>query len=203
MRGKQTIWRPHKAARRMAGWLLVAGLLTACSPRLNWREVPAAGAPLKFLLPCDPLSAQRQLELAQGLDLGPVRMSMTGCDADYATFALSHFLLPQRERAGEVLAAWQAVVMGQLGQAGPAESGLQRLQLKGDGPFLPKGALNLPQSLRLSFEGVGPQGWKLTAHAVWFAQMETDGVRLYHAVIYGDKPRAAAASTFFEGLQLQ
>ena len=100
---------------------------------------------------------------------------------------------------------FRAAVLGQMnpGAPGQAPAGAKQLRSKEDGPFLPAGALNLPQSLRTTFEGVGPQGWKLTAHGVWFARMEPAGARLYHAVIYSDKPRTDEANNFFASLQLQ
>lgn len=175
--------------------------LAACSPTLNWRTVQVQGAPLQALLPCDAQTATRPVELG----LGTVQMTMQGCDAYYATYAISHFLVRQPERAAETLSYWQAAVLGQLNpapQGEPAQSA-RPLHAVGDGAFRPAGALNLPQSLRTTFEGVGPQGWKLTGHAVWFASLEPEGVRVYHAVIYADKPRPQAADTFFAGLKLQ
>jgi hypothetical protein len=68
---------------------------------------------------------------------------------------------------------------------------------------VPKGALNLPQSLRITFEGQGPRGQKVVGHGLWFARLEGSGARVYHAVIYADKARPAEAELFFSGLQLQ
>lgn len=183
--------------------MVAAGLLVACTPKLDWRQVTVEGTPLRLLLPCDPQLASKPVELGQGL--GVVQMSMMGCDADNTTYAVSHFLVSEPSRAAEMLSYWQAAVLGQMnpGAAGQAPAGAKQLNAKGDGPFLPAGALNLPQSLRSTFEGVGPQGWKLTAHGVWFARMEPQGARLYHAVLYSDKQRTDEANTFFGSLQLQ
>ena len=195
-------WR--RRARRgvhALGLSLALGALAACSPKLDWRQVTAEGTPLHLLLPCDPQVATRPVELGQGM----VQMSMMGCDADGATYAVSHFLVSEPSRAAEMLSYWQAAVLGRMnpGAAGQAPAGARQLHAKEDGPFLPAGALNLPQSLRTTFEGVGPQGWKLTAYGVWFARMEPGGARLYHAVIYSDKPRTDEANSFFGSLQLQ
>ncbi|MDR0227054.1 MAG: hypothetical protein LBI66_11585 [Burkholderiaceae bacterium] len=194
--------RAPRAAVRGAAFLAL-GALVACSPKLDWRDLTVEGASLRVQLPCDPQLATKPVELGQGL--GVVQMSMVGCDADYATYAVSHFLVSEPSRAAEMLSYWQAAVLGQMnpGAPGQAPAGARQLHAKGDGAFLPKGALNLPQSLRTTFEGIGPQGWKLTAHGVWFARMEPQGARLYHAVIYSDKPRAEEANHFFGSLQLQ
>ena len=68
---------------------------------------------------------------------------------------------------------------------------------------MPKGVLNLPQSLRITFEGQGPSGQKVVGHGLWFARLEGGGARVYHAVIYADKAMPAEAELFFSGLQLQ
>jgi len=195
--------RSRALALRLGAALLVLAPLAACSPRLDWRQVAVEGTPLRVLLPCDPQSATRPVELGQGM--GTVQMSMMGCDADASTYAVSHFLVSEPSRAAEMLSYWQAAVLGQMnpGAPGQAPAGAKQLRSREDGPFLPAGALNLPQSLRTTFEGVGPQGWKLTAHGVWFARMEPAGARLYHAVIYSDKPRTDEANNFFASLQLQ
>lgn len=200
-------WRRLAACAAQGPWrgavVLAAGLLVACTPKLDWRQVTLEGTPLRLQLPCEPQLASKPVELGQGL--GVVQMSMMGCDAEYATYAVSHFLVTGPSRAAEMLAYWQAAVLGQMnpGAPGQAPAGARQLHAKGDGAFLPAGALNLPQSLRITFEGVGPQGWKLTAHGVWFARMEPKGARLYHAVLYSDKPRTEEANHFFGSLQLQ
>lgn len=184
---------------RLCGLVIFA--LVACSPALNWRTVQVQGAPLQVLLPCDPQTAARPIEMG----LGTVQLNMLGCDADHATYAISHFLIKDPSSAAQALSYWQAAVLNQLKTsegAGSADAA-KLMQAKGDGAFVPKGALNLPQSIRTTFEGMGPKGWKLTGHGVWFARIEGDGARLYHAVIYGDKPHPNEADTFFAGLQTQ
>lgn len=44
--------------------LLGAGLLAACSPALNWREVRATPSALKAMMPCKPDKAVRQVAVA-------------------------------------------------------------------------------------------------------------------------------------------
>ena len=73
--------------RGCARWFaLMAALgLQACSPALNWRSVSVPEAALQAMLPCKPEQAVRTVELAGA----PLAMSMWGCDADGATFAVS------------------------------------------------------------------------------------------------------------------
>lgn len=177
--------------------LLSCGLLlAACSPALNWRTVPLKGAPLQVLLPCDPQTASRPIALGWG----QVQMSVVGCEAQGATYAVSNFALTEPARAAEALMLWQQVVLGQLRSGnGVAAS----LNARDDGPWVPRGALNLPQSQRMTFEGISAKGQKIVGHGLWFARVEGGEARLYHAVIYGDKARPVEAEMFFSGLQLQ
>ncbi|ABM30958.1 hypothetical protein QRO11_21320 [Paracidovorax citrulli] len=181
--------------------ILLAGTLSlgGCSPSLDWRSVRMDEAGLTALLPCKPERAVRPVEL-QGRS---VELSMAGCDADGATFAVSHMVLPQgagAAEAGVVLAQWRAATLARIGVAADtAGAGV---------PFTPRGALQLPQSVRLQAHGAAPgQGADVAMDAAWFARAEAAGdgprMRLYHAVIYSPQPRAAVADTFFPGLALR
>lgn len=163
--------------------------LLACSPALNWRSVPVLEAGLTLSLPCKPERAARPVDLGAGT----VELSMVGCQADGATFALSHMPLADPSQAGAALARWRAAVLARM-QAGPQAPGAA---------FAPRLALALPQSLRMEVRGRGTDGAEVVAEAVWFARLEGSQARLYHAVVYAPRPRAAAADTFFTGLALQ
>ena len=45
-------------------------------------------------------------------------------------------------------------------------------------------------------------GAAVTAQAVWFARAAGPEVRLFHAVVYSQKPRPEVAEQFFAGLAL-
>lgn len=186
-------------------WLAAAvllGALAACSPSLDWRTVRMEGAGLEALLPCKPDRAARPVELGGRT----VELSMAGCKADGATFAVSHMVLDGpagAAEAGAVLAQWRTATLGRMGisDADAAAAG---------SPFTLPGALPLPQAVRLQVQGVSPDdAAAVVAHAVWFARAEAAAagaaprLRLYHAVIYAPTPRAAAADTFFGGLALR
>ena len=193
------------ARRGGQGWLAVAALpwaLAACSPPLDWRTVRLEGAGLEALLPCKPDRAARPVELGGQT----VELSMAGCKADGATFAVSHMVLDGSAgaaEAGAVLSQWRAATLGRMGvpAADAAAAG---------SPFTLPGALPLPQSVRVQVQGVSPDdSAAVVAHAVWFARAEAAAagsaprLRLYHAVLYAPTPRAAAADTFFGGLALR
>ena len=173
----------------LAGALAAGLLLAACSPALNWRSVPWPEAAITATLPCKPDRATRTVELA-GV---PVEMSMVGCDADGATWAVSHVALADPARAGVALAHWRAAVVAQLGPDAAASAR--------DTPFAPLGVLPLPQSVRTLAQGRRPGGGApVHAQGVWFARAVGPQMRLYHAVVYAPQERAGAADTFFAGL---
>ena len=169
--------------------LVASLLLAACSPALNWRSVPLDGAALTATLPCKPEHAARTVEMA-GM---PVELAMAGCDADGATFAISHTAVPDPARADAALAHWRAAVLARLGTA----------QVASEVPFAPRGALALPSAVRVVAQGRRPDGAAVTAQAVWFARTAGAQVRLYHAVVYTSKPRPDVADALFAGLELQ
>lgn len=166
--------------------------LLACSPALDWRSVPLSEAGITLSLPCKPERAARPVDLGAG----EVELSMVGCRADGATFALSHMPLADPSQAGAALARWRTAVLARM-QAGP------QAQAQAGAAFVPRQALDLPQSLRMVVRGRGADGAEVVAEAVWFARLEGPQARLYHAVVYAPQPRTAAADTFFTGLALQ
>ena len=108
---------PMKWTLTGAAALLIAG----CSPALNWRTVPLPEADLTITLPCKPDQATRTVELAGA----PVELSMVGCDADGATFAVSHAALADPAQVGAALTHWRAAMLARLG-AGAREPPLRR-----------------------------------------------------------------------------
>ena len=94
-------------ARSVWALALAAGLV-ACSPGLNWRTVPVEQ--LAALLPCKPDHAERQVELAGT----PRTLSMWGCEADGALFAVSHLRVDATAIDAQVITAWQLAAMRNL-----------------------------------------------------------------------------------------
>lgn len=163
-------------------------LASACSPALNWRSVRLPDAALSLMLPCKPEQASRPVDWGQG----PVELSLTGCEADGATFAVSHLRLEDPSQAGAVLAQWRQAVLGRL----------QVPQAAVDTPFTPAGALALPQSLRSRIEGRSPKGEPVYLQGLWFARLEGSHARLFHVVMLSPRERTAVAVAFFEGVTL-
>lgn len=164
-------------------------LLAACSPALNWRSVPLDGAALTATLPCKPDHATRTVEMAGA----PVELVMAGCEADNATFAISFAALPDPASADTALAHWRAAVLARLEPA----------TVLSEQPFTRPGTLAMPSAVRLVAQGWRADGSAVTVQGVWFARAVGPQVRLYHAVVYTDKPRPEVADALFAGLDLQ
>jgi hypothetical protein len=172
----------------------VTGLLMACSPALDWREAMLPSASMSVSLPCKPEQARRPVALAGQ----SVEMHMVGCEADGATFAAACAALPEPALAGAALTHWRAAVWA--GMQAPAQ-GQPGAPL--DQPFLPAGALDLPQSVRSVASGRQPGGDAVHAQAVWFARVRGPQVSVCHAIVLSAQPRPAVADTFIAGLALR
>lgn len=78
------------------------GLLAACQPSLNWREVRPAGSGAAAMFPCKPDVEQR------------AGMGLAHCKAGAAEFALSWADLPDPTQAGAALRAMPLALSARL-----------------------------------------------------------------------------------------
>lgn len=164
---------------------LITATLPACSPTLNWREVRPEGTRLALLLPCKPDKAQKTVPLG-----GPAtQLSMLGCDAGGATFAVAVADLGDAAKAAPVLAQWQSLTLANM-KAGPAP---QVLPLK-----LP-GAAAMPPASLVKAEGRGPDGKPVSGQAAYFAQ----GSQVFQVVMYSPHISPEVAETFFSSLKFE
>lgn len=170
--------------RHIATFLCLALLLGACSPALNWREVRTDDGDLKTLLPCQPDRGARQ----QPLGSQEVMMTMLGCEAGGAMFAVAVAELGATDKARAAQAQWQARTLTNM-QAD--SSAVTPVTIRGAGSEV------APQ--RVSARGLQPDGRPVELQAVWFAR----GTRLYHAAIYAGKVSDEMQEPFFDGLALQ
>jgi hypothetical protein len=170
---------------RIAALLLPLALVvsTACSPALNWREARLPGGELRALLPCKPDQASRRQSLA-GQD---TELTMAGCKAAGALFAVSVADVAQEGRAQAVQAQWQAQLLANL-----------RATASTTTAYAIKGAAPHFEPLHLSASGRSSDGRPLQTQAVWFAR----GTRLYHAAIYAERISSDMSDPFFGGLEL-
>ena len=158
--------------------------LAGCSPVFDWREVRAEATPLRAVLPCKPDKGARTVPMAGR----PVELKVLGCEAGGATFAVLFGDVVDPLRSGEVLGQWKAATLANMRSTGAS-----------DQPFLPAGAMALPQSLRVTAAGQRADGSRVESQSAYFAR----GSQVFQAVIYADRIAPEAAAAFFAGLRLE
>ena len=163
--------------------LLIAVLLCACSPALNWRQMASAEFGVQALFPCRPASLTRDVPVLQGRS----QMVMHACSAAGSTFALSRLTLSDvRDVTAAIDSLLEAASRNLRTDPGHAQ------------PFEVPGMTPNPHAGRLMFNGRRPDGSAVTEHLLVFAR----GARVYQASVVGNAPDEAAVSTFFSGLKV-
>lgn len=174
-------------------WTLSAAaallVLVACSPAFNWREVRPENTRLSLLLPCKPDKAQKIVPLG-GPPTTLIMLTMLGCEASGATFAVAVADLGDAARAAPVLAQWQSLTLANM-KAKPGTR--QTLPLR-----LP-GAAAEPGPLLVKAQGLRADGTPVSGQAAYFAQ----GSQVFQAVIYATQIMPEVAETFFSSLKFE
>ena len=143
--------------------------LSACQPSLNWRNVQMSETRLSFELPCKPDKTTKPVTMAgQTLEL-----SVVGCEAGDAVWAVMSAKLSADADRTELLKGWRQATLQNM-RANQIE----------DATWMPTRMTALPGALRLKAIGTTAKGEPVRAHAVWFAHLEGDSVRVVHAVVY-------------------
>ena len=124
---QRTLFSLHLPGR---AWRLAAVatclLAVACSPALNWRDVRPGDSGLGLLLPCKPDKADKVVPLGPK----PTTLSMLGCDAGGATFAVAVADLGDAALVPAVLAQWQLLTLANM-RATPETTIVRPLKVPG------------------------------------------------------------------------
>lgn len=168
-----------------AGLLLLLAL-AACNPAFNWREVQPEGTQLHLLLPCKPDKAQKMVALGGQ----PTTLSMLGCDAGGATFAVAVVDLADMTQAAPVLAVWQNLTLANM-RAVPGSTQVLTLKIPGASVVIPVSALQA--------QGQRADGTAVSGQAAYFSQ----GSQLFQVVLYAPKISPDVAETFFSSLKFE
>jgi hypothetical protein len=169
-------------------WSLLA--LTAllfssgCSPKLNWRDVQPSHSGLALLLPCKPDQGDKIVPLGGR----PTKMTMLGCDAGGATFAVALADLGDAPNLPEVLAQWQALTLDNM-KATPATTQSRPLRVPG--------ASEEPAPVLVVAQGQRPDGSAVTGWAAYFAK----GSQVVQVVMYASAIEPVAAEIYFASLK--
>lgn len=162
--------------------LLAAAVLAACTPPLDWREVRPADAGAVALFPCKPAQEVRRVRLA-GADAD---MALLSCRADGALWALAHADVADPAR-----------VRSALEELADASLRNIRASASASAPAAVSGMTPNPGAVRLSADGVRPDGAKVHAETAVFAK----GTRVFQATVLAPRADAAAAATFLDSVR--
>ena len=177
-------------------WVVV---ISGCSPRFDWREIPLADVGLTVLLPCKPDRGERAVTLAGQ----PAVIRMAGCDAGGATFAVAYTPVLNMTEAAVVQNQWYEATRHNIRAAdtGPPLPG------KGT-PYSPPGAAAMPPPMLVTLHGQRPGSptgttKNVTAYAAWHTRTAGAAVYVVHAVMYSERNEPEATETFFSGIQMR
>jgi hypothetical protein len=171
----------HSAA---IGAAVLVGLLPACSPTFNWREVRPDETRLALLLPCKPDKAEKIVPLGGR----QTSLRLLGCDAGGATFAVAVADIGDAARVADVLTQWQALTLANMKAGAPQVTA-----------FALKGAAPAPAPVLVKAQGRRADGSAVTGQAAYFSQ----GTQVFQAVVYADKLPPDVAETYFASLSFE
>ena len=143
------------------------------------------GAGLGALLPCKPDRASRDLPLGSQ----SVAVTMIGCEAGGATFAVAQASSRDVAQGHGWRPAWQAQARAAQGAGG---------SIREEAATVPRAAA-APAPLHI--DAKAPAGQRI--QQLWFAHAQRNGaISIYQATVLGTPSAPEAAQTFFEGLRL-
>lgn len=163
------------------------GFGTACSPAFNWREVRPDDTALSVLLPCKPDKAQQTVPMGGQ----PTALTLLGCDAGGAAFAVAVADLGQAGAVPAVLAQWQAVTLAGIQAANLSTTTTTAMAVPG--------ALAAPAPVLVRALGRRPDGSPVHSHALYFAH----GTQVFQVVMLASTVTPEAADMFFSSVRLK
>ena len=102
-----------------------------------------------------------------------LELSVVGCEAGDAVWAVMSAKLSADADRTELLKGWRQATL----------QNMRATQIE-DATWVPGRMTALPGALRLKASGITAKGEAVRAHAVWFAHLEGESVRVVHAVVY-------------------
>jgi len=176
-----------KTLARLTAATLAALLLSACSPRYDWREVRGGNAPFTVLLPAKPSTLTRQVDLGGT----QVTMTMTAAEVGAVAFAVGSAELADAAAADAALEAMRAAMLGNIG--GSVRHETVSASSGGGGG----------RSIELEAVGTPPaRGGQAVLLA---ARFTARGTRVYQAIVLGPEPSVPreAIDTFLTSFKLE
>jgi len=178
----------HPPSFRRASFLSLAllGMVIACTPTLDWREVQPEGAHLALMFPCKPASDARNFDM-QGRQ---VRMYLHACKTADQSFALSYADVGDPALVGAALKQMRESLAIKLSPS-PSQPAASAVALKVTG-MTPNA-----QALAQSLSGQLPGGSAVFGVVAVFAR----GTVVYQALVLGPKRDAVAQEGFVNAIK--
>lgn len=167
-------------------WILLvgaAGLLAACTPAMDWREVRPESSGAALLLPCKPASHAREVTLAGASR----RLTLYACTAGGVTWALAYADIIDPALVSVALRELRTTAAANLGAAVEAPIAWR---IAGATPNLESGRFELGGRL--------PDGQPVREQLAVFAH----GTTVFQATALGERLDAESLEAFFTGLRL-
>jgi hypothetical protein len=172
---------PRRAPLLLA--LVLALVLVACTPTLDWREVRPAGSAMLALFPCKPASHARPVALAGRT----VSLTLYACTAGETTYALAFADVGEPGQVRAALAELKSSAWANVRAATPVAT--QPIQLPGMTPN--------PEATRWRVPGQLPNGQAVQEAGAVFAR----ATMVYQATVIGATLDEQATQTFMEALR--
>lgn len=191
------------------GLLLSVGVLSACSPAQDWREVRPPEAPgLRAMFPCKPDHVTRIVTLPSMPQ--PRAMQMWSCQTGDVTWALSQVQVQDVTQVGPTLAALAQVMQDNLRAASQMAGSQAPVGVTSLGPVQVRGMTPQPQALGWRFQARRVDGWGRPLEMGVTAWHFAHGLQIFQASVtrpagpIGTEPPGAAQdaeSSFWGGFQ--
>lgn len=163
--------------------LLGASLITACSPKFDWREVHGTSAPYVVVLPAKPAMFSRPIHFG----VIAVIMDMVAAEVGGATFAVGSAELPEGAETGAALAAMKTALVNNIHGTIKSE----------------KSSAGAGNTMSIEVEAVGSRNGSAQP-VLMMARFVAQGRRVYQVLALGDEkslPREAT-DVFFTSFKL-
>ena len=154
--------------------------LLGCSPALNWRQLPIGSS--QAMLPCKPDQAKRIVPLA-GVQ---VEISMVGCEADGAVFAISYVQTDTTEKARKIMQSWKDAAVSNI-----QGKDVQLLDMSNT-PLAKQTSED--DRIYLRVHGADANGKPTQAQLQWIIV----GTEVYHWAVYAEKIKPEVLEPMFE-----
>jgi hypothetical protein len=122
-----------------------------------------------------------------------LELTMAGCKADDALFAVSHAKVPPDVSVNDVLTAWQKSTLENMQVKNPRE-----ILLAYQGTQNAKPATDISRVDALQVDGMNPEGGAVQAHLAWFVADHD----IYHMALYAPAIKPEMVEPLFRQAQL-